>query len=232
MKDVFGLIYNLADSIDSMAHILLPLLFSVMILLVQMRTQFEHKVKYEAWKNLSQRIFDLSFSLAEFEGRVSSLQTLRKYQENPIFNRGDKRKYRIDVWDQLQKSYFDVTDSYISFLQSYEANQYLFLDLDTMKTEFQKEYGEYFEVLKYDEFAAQVFPEIYGNTNELQESEYETLINDYWQGVVGVHIFLSEDMRIEFQNHTVAKIMRRRIPARRPDSGFRVLTKKGFIKQR
>jgi hypothetical protein len=223
---------NTLDLIVSSAPILMPLLIAMLGIFVQMRLQFEHKVRYEAWGGFSRSLHDFSSALSEYSGKIQRLGSMHRFQAMPMIGGGDPRQYRIDRWNEIQKAYFNLTSAYIEFLRSYEANQYLFLDLDKMKKTFQKEYGKYLDALLYESFIAKVFPEIYGKTETMSDKEFEDFVDKYWYGVMDVSIFLSEDMRIEFQNHTVAQILRLRVPRRVPNAGHRILTKKGFILQK
>ena len=198
--------------------------------LIGQKKQFENKVIYEGWKSFVGALQRVSEELADFNGKVQWLTHLHKQESNPIFNKGDMRQYRIDRWQEIEDAKSKVADAFIHFLRAYETNEHLFLRLSKMKTLFYEEWEKSFGFEQYDDFIAGAFPEIYGIREKLSDEAFKKHVENYWGQSTELSLILAEDMRREFQNETVAKVLGRKIPRRLPlEPGHKVLTKDGFI---
>ena len=67
----------------------------------QIARQFEHKIIYEGWQDLQQRLFDFSNTLTDYDSTVQWLTYFITSQDNPLVNGGNRAKYRQEKWQQL-----------------------------------------------------------------------------------------------------------------------------------
>jgi hypothetical protein len=196
----------------------------------QISKQFEHKILYEGWQDLQQKLFDFSKALVNYDSKVSWLNYFLDSQDNPLINGGDKSKYRLEKWKELEDTYHYLQESYVAFLRSFENHEIIFLPLREMKHIFQEEYRE--KIGDHDvDFVEKIFPEIYGLSDNLSLAEMKGLIEAYYLKMSEISAYM-EDFRAELQNVTVGKVLNKRIPMRKPYPGYKILTKNGIIIQK
>ena len=194
----------------------------------QISRQFEHKVIYEGWKDLQQKLFDFSNALIDYDTTVQWLAYFFTSQDNPLVNGGNKSQYRQKKWQELTDSFSNLQKAYIAFLRSFENHEVIFLSLRKMKQSFIDEYRK--RITDYNQhFMEQLFPEMYGLKVKLNADEAKKLTNDYWLKMSEISAFL-DDFRIELQNVTAGKVLHKKVPRREPpDRKYKVLTTDGFL---
>lgn len=196
----------------------------------QIARQFEHKIMYEGWQDLQQKLFAFSNALTDFDSTVQWLTYFVSSQDNPLVNDGNKHQYRQNKWKELTGSFSNLQRAYIAFLRSFENHEIIFLPLAKMKGDFIKEYRERIDGY-YQKFMEQLFPEMYGLSKNLTQEEANKIIRDYWLKMSEMSAFL-DDFRIELQNITVGNILHKKVPRRKPSIGRKILTRKGFVIQK
>lgn len=196
----------------------------------QIARQFEHKIVYEGWQDLQQKLFDFSTALTNYDSSIQWLTYFVTSQENPLVNGGNKVKYRQEKWQQLIDAYSDLQRAYIAFLRSFENHEVIFLPLSKMKKSFIEEYRKRVDD-QNQKFMELLFPEMYGQKNDLKPEEAKRKINDYWYQMTEISAFI-DDFRIELQNETVGKILNKKVPRRKSDIGYKILTKDGYVVQK
>lgn len=192
--------------------------------------QFKHKVIYEGWKDFQDKLFIFSTAFSEYTTKVQWLKYILDSQDNSMVNGRNRRQYRFNKWQEVTNSYLAVQKAYVMFLRSFETHEIIFISLLKMKKLFQQEYRNKVDNV-YVDFLEKVFPEMYGSNRTFTISELKNEIDQYWKDVTEVSVYL-DDFRIEIQNETVGKIMKKRLKHRVPDSGHRILTRNGFFIQR
>lgn len=196
----------------------------------QIGRQFEHKIIYEGWQDLQQKLFDFSNALTDYDSMVQWLTYFVTSQDNPLVNGGDKAKHRQEKWQQLTDTYSNLQRAYIAFLRSFENHEVIFLPLSKMKKAFIEEYRKRIDS-RNQKFMEAMFPEMYGQTNSLNPNELKKEINDYWYKMTEISAFL-DDCRVELQNVTVGKILNKQVPRRKSIAGHKILTRNGYIIQK
>ncbi|MDO8618545.1 MAG: hypothetical protein Q7R49_01215 [Candidatus Daviesbacteria bacterium] len=211
---------------------LLAAYFAVRAAFKQIARQFEHKVVYEGWKDLQQKLFDFSNALMDYDSQIQWLTYFIDSQDNPLINGGNKPKHRLEKWDEITDNYQKLQSAYIAFLKSFENHEVIFLPLKKMETEFQAEFRKRTED-SVQNFMNKLFPEMYGSTITSTNEELKTMIDNYWLQLTEISAFL-DDFRIELQNLTVGKILNKKVPKRvmEKGKGYKILTRKGFITEK
>jgi hypothetical protein len=193
----------------------------------QISRQFEHKVIYEGWKDLQEKLFDFSNALTNYDSAILWLKYFVSSQDNSLVNGRNKPKYRQDKWQEIINMFSNLQKAYVSFLRSFENHEIIFLPLLKMKKTFIKEYRERVDD-RNQKLMEQLFPEMYGISSNLKTDEAKKIIDDYWSKTTEISAFL-DDFRIELQNITVGKILNKKVPRRvPPDKKYKILTTDGF----
>jgi len=197
----------------------------------QISKQFEHKVIYEGWKDLQERLFDFSKALTNFDSTILWLTSFIDSQDNALVNGGNKQQYRYKKWEELTKLYGELQLAYIAFLKSFESHEVILLQLLKMRKEFIGEYRKRIEDPN-QEFMSNLFPEMYRQTTIITADKAKHDINEYWYKMSEISAFL-DDFRIELQNETAGKILNKKVAKRSPsDKKYKILTKNGLIEAR
>ncbi len=223
---------QLVSALISAVSTITAALIAVTIAFSQLKKQFEHKVIYEAWSDLQQKLHGFASELTEFSVKIQSLLYLRNNQGNQFLNGGNKGKYRQDRWQELTTSHDKMLQAYVLFLRSYETNEIIFLNISHAKRKFQSEFQKSTDVTSFNNFSEKIFPEIYGRNEFLSDEEMGRLVNQYWEETINLSIYLSEDLRRLLQNETIGKILNKKVECRKPDRGHKILLKEGFRIQR
>jgi len=197
----------------------------------QIKKQFEHKVIYEGWKDFQEKLFLFSSALTNYSTKIGWLKYYIETQDNNLVNKGNKTQYRHDKWVEVINSFNELNDAYVKLLQSFETHEVIFLSLLKMKNLFQEEMRKNITKDYDNKFFEHVFPEIYGASKTISESKILKEIDKYNTEISLIYGYL-EDFRNELQNITVGKILDREIPKRKPDPGYKILTKNGFYIQK
>jgi hypothetical protein len=194
----------------------------------QIAKQFENKVIYEGWTDFQDKLFGFSTALTNYSTTIQWLPYFFKGPWNPLANVDTSRKDRLDKWNQVIGEYAELQKAYIKFLISYDTHEIIFISLKSMHHEFIAEYRRRVDD-KQRSLMEKIFPEMYGNKNNLSEKELNKIINDYWMDTAEISAFL-DDFRRELQNVTVGRILNKTIPKRvPPEDKYKILTTKGFV---
>ncbi|MEK7451106.1 MAG: hypothetical protein AAB662_04180 [Patescibacteria group bacterium] len=197
----------------------------------QIARQFEHKIVYEGWQDLQQKLFDFSNALTDYDSVVQWLTYFVTSQDNLLVNGGNKAKHRQEKWQQLIDTYSNLQKAYIAFLRSFENHEVILLPLSKMKKAFIEEYRKRIDD-RNQKFMELLFPEMYGQSNNPSPDDAKKEINDYWYQMSEISAFL-DDCRVELQNVTVGKVLHKKVPRREPpDKKYKILTTDGFLTEK
>lgn len=196
----------------------------------QLAKQLEHRSIYEGWRDLQSRLFEFSSALREYRMKVLLLLFMIHNRSNPLLNHGNEDQFVTDAWHGLSNAHLNASQAYTEFLRSYESNEILFQHLAKMKRKFQAEYRRLIGDVAID-FEGNIFPEIRGQRNTLSDNEKTELINKFANDIAAIETYVNEDFRIELQNSTVGLVFKKTIPYRKPNPGFKILTRKGLKRQ-
>ena len=200
---------------------------AVAIAFKQISRQFEHKVVYEGWQDLQEKLFNFSTALSNYDTTILGLAYFISSQDNPLVNGNNKNEYRRKKWEELSNLYSELLKTYVELLRSFENHEVIFLSLRKMKSNFVKEFRTRTENDTFD-FIAKIFPEMFGTQVVTPDDELRKLIHSHWRELTEISAFL-DDFRVELQNETAGKILNKKVPRRTPPGNYKVLTKKGFI---
>lgn len=230
----YWLIYldpNQVQLVASLIGVFVTLIVAVVggyFALRQLSIQFKHKVMYEGWKDLQQKLFDFQEALSNYDSCILQLNYFIDSQNNPLINKGNKSGYRFNKWKEFADLYILLQKSYVAFLRSFENHEFIFISISKMKHAFQEEYRKRAGEEMYLSFGDTIFPEMSGKIMKTDDEKAKKLINEYWAKLTEISAFL-DDFRIELQNETVGKILNNRVSKRVPKGEYMILTKKGFI---
>lgn len=206
---------------------MLAAIIAVRVAFKQLSRQFEHKVIFEGWSDFQKKLFAFSNAFTDYSSKVQWLQYVLNSQDNPLVNKGNKTNYRQEKWQEISNSYIELQKAYVEFLRSFETHEVVFLPLNKMRKIFQEQYRSKIDDVTLD-FMEKVFPEMYGTKKTFTKDELKPLINQYWQDVTDIQIYL-DDFRIELQNVTVGKVLNKKVKGRVPDAGYTILTRNGLL---
>jgi hypothetical protein len=207
---------------------LIVALIGIRVAFRQIKKQFEQRIIYEGWKDLQEKLFALQNAHISYDTGIQLLNYFVNSQHNPLVNGNNIDRYRQNKWNEIEGLFQNVMKAYVSFLRSFENHEFIFLKLKKMEKEFQKEYSK--RVTEgHMPFMEKLFPEMYGEQNNLSLIEAKNKINSYWEQLAEISAFL-DDFRIELQNETVGKILNKKVSKRVPKGDYNILTTKGFIR--
>ena len=196
----------------------------------QIARQFEHKIIYEGWFDFQKKLYDFSHAFNEYIVLVLGTKYFIESETNPLVNKGNQRQHRFEKWQKFTDSFHKLQQAYISFLESFEIHEIIFISLLKMKKIFIKEWRKNVED-KNNDFMEKMFPEMYGQNDSSTKEELKELVNVHFYEVSEVSVYL-EDFRIEMQNVTVGKVLNKKISKRLTNPGYKILTRKGLIIQK
>lgn len=232
--DINTLSNNQIEVISALIHslfALMTILLGAAFAFEQLRIQFKHKIVYEGWKDFQSKIFSFSNDFSTYIVKILGLRY--GYTDSLKNTLGiDIGKYKFEKWQDIQKSFHDLELSYIAFLSSFEANEFIFISLINMKSIFISEYKEKVEQ-SHNTLMEIVFPEVHGQHKGIEDNldDVNAAILKHYDDAGMVSIYL-DDFRVALQNHTIGKVIDVKVKNRKPVDGYSILKTEGLVVQR